>query len=60
LRLHYARTLEVWAAALEARKDEAIQIQSQEIYDRYMRYLTGCAAFYRSGHIDVNQFTLEK
>ena len=28
LRLHYARTLDIWAAALEARKDEAIAIQS--------------------------------
>ena len=36
LRLHYARTLDIWAAALEARKDEAIAIQSQEVYDRYM------------------------
>ena len=43
LRLHYARTLEIWAAALEARRDEAIAIQSEEVYDRYMRYLTGCA-----------------
>src|ERR1700751_1606404 len=41
LRLHYARTLEIWAAALEARKDEAIAIQSEEVYERYLRYLTG-------------------
>ncbi len=38
LRLHYARTLSIWAAALEARKDEAIAIQSEEVYERYMRY----------------------
>lgn len=60
LRLHYARTLEIWAAALEARKDEAIAIQSDEVYDRYMKYLTGCAELFRDGYTDICQFTLEK
>jgi cyclopropane-fatty-acyl-phospholipid synthase len=60
LRLHYARTLEIWAAALESRKDEAIAIQSQEVYDRYMRYLTGCAELFTEGYTDICQFTLKK
>ncbi|CQD08312.1 cyclopropane-fatty-acyl-phospholipid synthase 1 [Mycobacterium lentiflavum] len=60
LRLHYARTLDNWAAALEARRDEAIEIQSQEVYDRYMKYLTGCADLFREGYTDVAQFTLTK
>jgi cyclopropane-fatty-acyl-phospholipid synthase len=60
LQLHYARTLDTWAAALEAHKDEAIAVQSEEVYDRYMHYLTGCAKGFRMGYIDVNQFTLEK
>jgi cyclopropane-fatty-acyl-phospholipid synthase len=60
LQLHYARTLDLWAEALEAHKDEAIEIQSQEVYERYMKYLTGCAKMFRIGYIDVNQFTLEK
>jgi cyclopropane-fatty-acyl-phospholipid synthase len=60
LRLHYARTLEIWAAALEAHKAEAIAIQSQEVYDRYMRYLTGCAELFTEGYTDVCQFTLVK
>ena len=60
LQPHYAKTLDHWAAALEAHKDEAIKIQSQEMYDRYMHYLTGCAERFRVGYIDVNQFTLEK
>ena len=60
LRLHYARTLDIWSAALEARKDEAIAIQSQEVYDRYMKYLTGCADLFRKGYTDVCQFTLVK
>jgi cyclopropane-fatty-acyl-phospholipid synthase len=60
LRMHYARTLDIWAAALEARKDEAIALQSQEVYDRYMKYLTGCAELFREGYTDVCQFTLTK
>ncbi len=60
LRLHYAKTLDIWAAALEARKDEAIAIQSEEVYDRYMKYLTGCADLFRDGYTDVCQFTLVK
>lgn len=60
LRPHYARTLDTWAAALEARRDEAIAIQSQEVYDRYMKYLTGCADLFREGYTDVAQFTLTK
>ena len=60
LRLHYARTLDIWAAALEARKDEAIAIQSDEVYERYMKYLTGCADLFRNGNTDVCQFTLVK
>ena len=60
LRLHYARTLDIWAAALEARKDEAIAVQSEEVYERYMRYLSGCAELFREGKTDVCQFTLVK
>ncbi|MGH3644098.1 MAG: cyclopropane mycolic acid synthase family methyltransferase [Mycobacterium sp.] len=60
LQPHYARTLDTWSAALEARKDEAIKIQSDEVYERYMKYLTGCAKMFRDGQVDVCQFTLEK
>nr|WP_264069960.1 cyclopropane mycolic acid synthase family methyltransferase [Mycolicibacterium komossense] len=60
LRPHYAKTLDLWAEALSARRDEAIAIQSEEVYDRYMRYLTGCADLFRGGNTDVCQFTLTK
>ena len=60
LQPHYARTLDMWAEALQARRDEAIALQSEEVYDRYLRYLTGCAGLFRNGNSDVNQFTLEK
>jgi cyclopropane-fatty-acyl-phospholipid synthase len=60
LQPHYAKTLDHWAAALGAHKSEAIETQSEEVYERYMHYLTGCANGFRVGYIDVNQFTLEK
>ncbi|HET9889856.1 MAG TPA: cyclopropane mycolic acid synthase family methyltransferase [Mycobacterium sp.] len=60
LQKHYARTLNIWAANLEANKDQAIAIQSQEVYDRYMHYLTGCENFFRKGVCNVGQFTLVK
>src|ERR1700730_8840157 len=60
LQPHYARTLKLWAQALKAHKDAAIEIQSEEVYERYMKYLTGCAKLFRIGYIDVNQFTLGK
>ncbi len=60
LREHYAKTLDIWADALQKRKDDAIAIQSEEVYDRYMKYLTGCADLFREGYTDICQFTLEK
>ncbi|MBV9088721.1 MAG: class I SAM-dependent methyltransferase [Mycobacteriaceae bacterium] len=60
LRLHYARTLDTWAASLQAHQEEAVAIQSQQVYDRYLRYLTGCAELFRDGYTDVCQFTLAK
>ncbi|CAN1505142.1 Cfa Cyclopropane fatty acid synthase and related methyltransferases [Mycobacteriaceae bacterium] len=60
LQQHYARTLDLWSAALETRRDEAIAIQSTAVYDQYMRYLTGCAELFRDGYTNVCQFTLDK
>jgi cyclopropane-fatty-acyl-phospholipid synthase len=42
------------------RRAEAIELQSEEIHERYKKYLTGWADLFRAGNIDVNQFTLEK
>jgi cyclopropane-fatty-acyl-phospholipid synthase len=53
LRLHYARTLDHWATALQANEEEAVAIQSREAYDRYMKYLTGCAELFRDGYTDA-------
>ncbi|GFG86293.1 cyclopropane mycolic acid synthase family methyltransferase [Mycolicibacter algericus] len=60
LQQHYAMTLDHWAAALEAHECEAVELQSAAVFDRYMRYLTGCAEEFRAGRFDINQFTLAK
>jgi cyclopropane-fatty-acyl-phospholipid synthase len=57
LREHYARTLDTWAANLAAARERAVALTSPDVYDTYMRYLTGCARYFRSGHLDVMQFT---
>lgn len=53
LREHYVKTLTLWGDALEANKSRAIEIQSQEVYDNYMKYLRGCAEKFADGYIDV-------
>ena len=60
LQPHYARTLDMWAENLEKNKDAALAMQGQEVYDRYMHYLTGCADFFHRGVTNVGQFTLQK
>ena len=54
------KTLDTWAANLKDKKDEAIEITSEEIYERFYKYLTGCADLFRDGYTDVVQFTMEK
>jgi cyclopropane-fatty-acyl-phospholipid synthase len=60
LRSHYAKTLAIWADALQSHRDEAIALQSEEVYDRYMHYLSGCSKAFSLGQVDVNQFTFAK
>lgn len=60
LRPHYARTLDLWAANLRANRERAIAIQSEEVYERYLKYLTGCADLFRRDVDNVGQFTLVK
>ena len=57
---HYVRTLDTWAQALQASRDDAIAVTSEQIYERYMRYLTGCSDFFQRGICEVGQFTLVK
>ncbi|MDF0530963.1 cyclopropane mycolic acid synthase family methyltransferase [Tsukamurella sp. 8F] len=60
LQPHYARTLDAWAAGLAANKARALEIHPEQVFDTYMKYLTGCADAFRRGLIDVRQHTLLK
>lgn len=57
---NYVPTLQDWAAALAAHRDEAIAAQSQEVYDRYDKYLNGCVRLFQDGLTSVHQYTLQK
>jgi cyclopropane-fatty-acyl-phospholipid synthase len=57
---HYVRTLDTWTEKLQAARDQAIAVTSNEVYERYMRYLTGCSDFFQRGISEVGQFTLTK
>ncbi len=57
---HYVRTLSTWATALQVGHDEAVAATSEEVYDRYMKYLTGCADFFNRRICELGQFTLTK
>jgi cyclopropane-fatty-acyl-phospholipid synthase len=56
----YVRTLDMWASNLEARREEAVAATSDEVYERYMRYLTGCSDFFQRRISELGQFTLTK
>lgn len=55
--LNYAPTLDAWARNLEATRERAIALTSEQVYEDYMRYLTGCAEYFRNSLLDVVQLT---
>jgi cyclopropane mycolic acid synthase CmaA2 len=57
---NYVRTLDTWAKALEAHKDEAIEVKGEQTYETFVKYLTGCRELFRDGYTDVCQFTMDK
>jgi cyclopropane-fatty-acyl-phospholipid synthase len=57
---NYVRTLDTWAKALEAHKDQAIELKGEQMYETFIKYLTGCRELFRDGYTDVCQFTMEK
>lgn len=60
LQPHYATTLDLWSATLATHRDQAIALTSPQTFDDYLRYLTGCAHYFRQGKIDLIQFSLFK
>ncbi|MBS9534948.1 class I SAM-dependent methyltransferase [Mycobacterium sp. M1] len=60
LRSHYIKTLKIWGDALESRHDEAVAIQSEEVYERYMKYLRGCEYYFTDESLDVSLVSYTK
>ncbi len=58
LRPHYARTLDCWAENLQRERARAVEIAGKRTYNDYVKYLTGCAAYFRSGECNLHQFKL--
>ncbi|OBI49722.1 SAM-dependent methyltransferase [Mycobacterium kyorinense] len=57
---HYVKTLRIWGDALEAHHDQAVEIQSEEVYQRYMKYLRGCEAYFADEALDCSLVTYLK
>ena len=55
LRRHYARTTELWASRLEARKDEARAIAGERRYRIWSVYLAGCAHGFAHNWMNIYQ-----
>ncbi|MFV0494287.1 cyclopropane mycolic acid synthase family methyltransferase [Mycobacterium sp.] len=60
LRTHYVKTLRIWGDALESNREKAIAVTSQEVYDRYMKYLRGCEHYFDDEMIDCSLVTYLK
>lgn len=60
LRLHYARTLELWDQNYEAIRDTLPPKYDERFKRIWSLYLKGCAAGFRTGLLDIVQFLLSK
>ncbi|WP_375484446.1 cyclopropane mycolic acid synthase family methyltransferase [uncultured Mycobacterium sp.] len=60
LRPHYVKTLTIWGDALEANRDKAFEITSEEVYNRYMKYLRGCRDYFADEALDCSLVTYLK
>ena len=60
LRAHYVKTLHIWGDTLESNKDKAIEVTSEEVYERYMKYLRGCEHYFGDEMLDCSLVTYLK
>jgi cyclopropane-fatty-acyl-phospholipid synthase len=60
LRSHYIKTLRIWGDTLESNRDEAIEVTSEEVYNRYIKYLRGCEHYFTDEMLDVSLVTYLK
>ncbi|WP_305017195.1 hydroxymycolate synthase MmaA4 [Mycobacterium tuberculosis] len=60
LRPHYIKTLRIWGDTLQSNKDKAIEVTSEEVYNRYMKYLRGCEHYFTDEMLDCSLVTYLK
>ena len=60
LRLHYARTLQLWSERLEEHLQEAQQLVAERALRIWRVYLAGCAYGFRRDWIDLHQILASK
>ncbi|MET1076991.1 MAG: C17 cyclopropane fatty acid synthase CfaB [Pseudomonas sp.] len=60
LRLHYARTLELWSARLESQLDKAATLVPEQALRIWRLYLAGCAYGFAQGWINLHQILAVK
>src|ERR1700756_2024720 len=60
LRDSYIKTLRLWGDALEANKAKAIEITSEEVFERYIKYLRGAEYYFTDEVLDVSLVTYLK
>jgi cyclopropane-fatty-acyl-phospholipid synthase len=60
LRLHYAMTLEHWAARYENSLEEVRKMFDERFIRMWDLYLQSCAAFFRSGNLNIHQLLFSK
>ncbi|WP_106826404.1 hydroxymycolate synthase MmaA4, partial [Mycobacterium avium] len=60
LRPHYIKTLHIWGDTLESNRDKAIEVTSEEVYNRYIKYLRGCEHYFTEEMLDCSLVTYLK
>jgi cyclopropane-fatty-acyl-phospholipid synthase len=60
LRLHYARTLDIWSANFEARLEEAAKLVPEKALRIWRLYLAGCAYGFHRGWTNLHQLLAVK
>ncbi|MCI5968899.1 SAM-dependent methyltransferase [Helicobacter sp.] len=60
LRIHYAKTLDMWAKNFDAHIEEVRKMYDEQFVRMWGLYLRSCASAFRVGNIDLFQFLMTK
>lgn len=60
LRMHYARTLDMWLDRFLAAREDVLKMFDERFIRMWTMYLHGCASSFRTSNLDIHQFLLSK